>query len=411
MKKIVFTAVILTALAFSAGAAVITEKQVVDSALKNNPDIAAAEKRAGSYEAKSHRRFFLKNPMVGFDVMAVNDNTVNLGAGAQKFLVITQEIPEPFAFFWEAAAASDGAEGYKYAYEMKKFEIRAAARAEYYELYKTLKFIDITKETAGIVKQAADIAFVKYNQGAVSQQDVLKADLEKDILENDITTLNRQKETGIQALRKYSGDENITGEGDFSLEEPRLAGLKYGFDDIKKMVLSGAPYVKKAEAEKREWENSRNATIAGYIPGLSVEFKKSVDPGSDNYELMVEAELPIFFLNNQQADIGEKLDMAQAKGDELAETRDKAVLEAKDDYDTVKSDFSSLELYKSRLIPEAEAGLSSALASYQSKKTGFLDLLDSERMLLDLKKDYYMRLAEYLTHFRMLEELAGNSLE
>jgi outer membrane protein TolC len=286
-----------------------------------------------------------------------------------------------------------------------------AARAAYYELYKTMKFIDITKETAGIVKQAADIAFVKYNQGAVSQQDVLKADLEKDILENDITTLNRQKETGIQALRKYSGDENITGEGDFSLEEPRLAGLKYGFDDIKKMVLSGAPYVKKAEAEKREWENSRNAAIAGYIPGLSVEFKKSVDPGSDNYELMVEAELPIFFLNNQQADIGEKLDMAQAKGDELAETRDKAVLEAKDDYDTVKSDFSSLELYKSRLIPEAEAGLSSALASYQSKKTGFLDLLDSERMLLDLKKDYYMRLAEYLTHFRMLEELAGNSLE
>ena len=48
------------------------------------------------------------------------------------------------------------------------------------------------------------------------------------------------------------------------------------------------------------------------------------------------------------------------------------------------------------------------MTSYKNKKIEFMALLDSERMLLDAKKQYYMLVVEYLIHFRMLEELTGS---
>jgi outer membrane protein TolC len=411
MKKIFLSAVILMAAALPAGAAVVTEKQVIDSALGNNPGLIAAEKTARSYEAKSHKQFFLENPTVGFDFMGVSSSGVSLGEPAQNFLMVTENIPFPLKYIWKAGGAVAEADQYRQMYEMKRFETINETRAAYYELYRTGKNIEITKEAAGLLKQISGIAFVKYNQGVVPQQDVLKADLENDILANDLIGLDRQRETDIQALRSTVGDENFLKDGDFSLEDPVQPELKYGFDEVREMVLGGAPVIKIAEAERILSDNMRSMAIADYIPDLNVQFKKSIVPGSQDYELIIQADIPLFFLNNQQADIGEKWEMASAKQDDLLEAQNRAVLEAKEHFETIKADARSIGLYKSNLIPQAEAGLKSAITSYQAKKMEFMALLDSERMLLDLKKDYYMRLTEYLLHFRMLEELAGRSLE
>jgi outer membrane protein TolC len=388
---------------------VITLQAVTDRAVFNNPGLAAAEKMARSYDAKSHRQFFLENPMVGFDVMGIGDRSLNFSGAAIKYLTISQNIPFPLKYIWKAGGAVAESDEYRYMYEMKKSGILNAARAAYYELYKTMKYIEITGSSAGVMKQISNIAFVKYNQGMVSQQDVFKADIESDTLANELIGLNRQKETDIQALREVTGDNAILTQDNFNLEDPVIPVLKKGFDEIKEQVLNAAPVIKAARAGKAVSDNMRDMAIADYIPDLNVLFKKSVMPGSQDYELMVEAEIPIFFLNNQQADIEEKGEMAGSKQDEYVAAQNSAVLEAKDHYETIMADARSMDLYKNKLIPQAEAGLKSAVSSYQSKKMEFMELLDSERMLLDMKKDYYMRLTEYLMHFRMLEELTGEA--
>jgi outer membrane protein TolC len=296
-------------------------------------------------------------------------------------------------------------------YEMKKLETLENAREAYYELYKTTKYIEITAAAASVMKQVSDIAFVKYNQGAASVQDSARADIESGLLEDSLAGLKRQRETDIQALRKATGNDGFLEQDVFTLEELSVPELKNGFEAIKEMVLKGAPALKAAKAGRSESDNMRDMAISDYIPDLNVQLKKSVVPGSRDYELMVEAEIPVFFLNNQQADIGEKWEMAEAKQNEYISAQNSAVLEAKNHYETIMANARSMNLYKNRLIPQAESGLRSAISSYQSKKTDLISLLDSERMLHDMKKDYYMRLTEYLMHYRMLEELAGEELD
>ncbi len=412
MKKTIAIVWLLTA-AFggmlAAESRIITENAVVDAALKNNPGLIAAEKMARSFDAKSHKQFFLENPMLGFDVMGVKDNTLDINSSMQKYVMITQKIPFPLKYIWKASGAVAESDLYRYMYEMKRLETVNNVRSAYYELYKTIKYIEITNGASAVLKQISNIAFARYNQGMVSQQDVFKSDLETALLDNELLTLNRQRESDLQRLRQITADDSLLTSTAYSLEDPQVPELKTTFEEIKASALKEAPSIKAAGAGRDTADNMRNMAIADYLPDFNLTYKKSIDPGSTNYEFMVEAEVPLWFLNNQQADIGEKWEMAASKGSELEDEKNRVVFEAKDHFETIKSDYRLIDLYKSKLIPQAEAGLKSALASYQSKKIEFMTLLDSERMLLDMKKDYYMRLTEYLMHLRMLEELTGKS--
>ena len=393
--------------AFAGSQAVLTESAVIEKAVLNNPGLIAAEKMARAVESKGHKQFFLENPMAGVDYMNGQVSLLSPGTGPMKYFVIEQKIPFPLKYVWKAGGAAAETDAYKYMYEMKKFETIDDARSAYYELYKTIKYIDITGGASAVLKQISGIAFARYNQGMVPQHDVVKADLETDLLENELLTLNRQKETDIQRLRRVTADDSLLTGAAYSLEDPQVPELKAEFDGIRDMALKGAPSVRAAAADKALAENMRNMAIADYLPDLSVQYKRNMDPSSSGYELMVEAEVPLWFLNNQQANIGEDWEMAASKDSGLEDEKNRVVYEAKDHFEAIKADYRLIDLYKNKLIPQAEAGLKSAMASYQSKKIEFMTLLDSERMLLDMKKDYYMRLMEYLTHYRMLEELSG----
>lgn len=413
MKKVLVTmltgavVIIFTAGAFAAGQTVLTESAVIEKSVANNPGLIAAEKMARSIESKGHKQYFLENPEAGVDYMNGQVSLISPASGLMKYFVVEQKIPFPLKYIWKAGGVAAETDAYKYMYEMKKFETIDSARSAYYELYKTIKYIDITSGASAVLKQISGIAFARYNQGMVPQQDVVKADLETDLLENELLTLNRQREADIQRLRQVTADDLLLTGTAYSLEDPQVPELKAGFDEIKDSVLKTAPSVKAAAADKSLAENMRNMAISDYLPDLSVQYKRNMDLSSNDYEVMVEAEIPLWFLNNQQANIGENWETAESKNSTLEDEKNRVVYESKDHFETIKADYRLIELYKNKLIPQAEAGLKSALASYQSKRIEFMALLDSERMLLDMKKDYYMRLVEYLNHYRMLEELSG----
>jgi outer membrane protein TolC len=384
---------------------IMSEQSVVDRALAGNPALISAQKMAGAAEARSHKSFFLENPMAGIDYKGVQNNTLNLENTTEKMVMVSQVVPFPLKYIWKVGGALADADFYKYMYRSKKLDTIRDAHAAFLELYKIEKFIAITRESSGILKQLSNVAFTRYNQGMTSQQDVFKSDLELASLENELLSLNRQRETAIQKIARVTGDSGAVTTDAFTLADPEIPELKKDFETIKAEVMKSAPMIKAAAAGKSSAENMRNMAIIDYFPDIEFKYKKVIDPGSTDYEIMAEAQIPIWFMNNQQADIGEKWNMAESKAKDLEDVENSTILEAKDHFETIKTNYITLDLYKSRLIPQADAAVKSMLSSYQSKKIEFMALLDSERMLLEMKKDYYMKLEEYLMHYRMLEAM------
>jgi outer membrane protein TolC len=398
---------LLTSVNIYSGDIILDENMIAEKAMQNNPELIAAEKMAKSYEAKSHKQFFFENPMIGIEYMGINDSSINLNTSMEQNIAISQKIPFPLKWMWKIGAGIEESNYYKYMYEMKKFEILSASKIAYYELFRTIKFIEITREILSLLKQLADIAFVKYNQGMINQFELSKMDIEKDILENDLIVLKREKEIKIQNLRKIISDQEFLKEN-FSVKEINIPEIRYTFEELKEIALKKSPFLKAKKSLREASFNMRNMAISDYLPDFNVQLKKQISPAINEYSIMFEAEIPLWFLNNQQADISEKWEMAESKQKEYENAINEIIYKVKEHYEIIKSNNDSIDLYKNKIIPRLNSVVESAMTSYKNKKIEFMTLLDSERMLLDAKKQYYMLVVEYLIHFRMLEELTGS---
>ncbi len=70
----------------------------------------------------------------------------------------------------------------------------------------------------------------------------------------------------------------------------------------------------------------------------------------------------------------------------------------------------SLTLYRDTLRPQAEAAFKSAAAAYQQDRTDFLNLVDSQNMLLDVESSYFKAAANFDTRIAELERAIGAPL-
>jgi cobalt-zinc-cadmium efflux system outer membrane protein len=70
----------------------------------------------------------------------------------------------------------------------------------------------------------------------------------------------------------------------------------------------------------------------------------------------------------------------------------------------------SLKLYRDTLRPQAEAALKSAAAAYQHDRIDFLNLVDSQNMLLDVESSYFKAAANFDVRIAELERAIGAPL-
>jgi outer membrane protein TolC len=342
--------------------------------------------------------------MLGVELMGIKSYTTGFSQAMTKQLDISQKVPFPLKFYYSALAAHDSSDMAMWSYEMKKRETEKDIRLSYYALYKITKTIETNNETVSLLKQVSKIAASR----ADTSMDSVKADIEYARLQNELTSLKEQKKTAAAMLNRAAGSNLIAENSDFIIEPPVIPELKMSLNDIRSAVLLKASAIRMAESGKNMAANMRNGEIAGYIPDLNITLKKQIEPGSDDYEIMFEAEIPLWFFSNQQSDIAKAGSGADAADKNYESEKQRILYEAYDHYQTIKSDFRTLNLYGDVLIPQAEAAFRASVASYQSKKSDFMSMIYSEKMVLDMRQDYYMHMQEYLTHFRMLEELAGS---
>ena len=69
-----------------------------------------------------------------------------------------------------------------------------------------------------------------------------------------------------------------------------------------------------------------------------------------------------------------------------------------------------IDLYKYSLLPQAEQALKASEVGYLAGKVDFLNLLDSERMILTIRNGYFKIFSEFGKSLARLERLAGKNL-
>ncbi|MDP2910783.1 MAG: TolC family protein, partial [Candidatus Omnitrophota bacterium] len=187
---------------------------------------------------------------------------------------------------------------------------------------------------------------------------------------------------------------------------------KFNLEDLNKSARDNRPELKAFKFALERARKTYSLAKEGYLPDFMVKYERMERDGElKEWAGMVGVSLPIWFWQKQNFNVKEMRKELKAMEAEFKNKENMTLLEVKEAFSELEALKKLAILYRTTYVPQAEQLLKSSSASYETNQVDFLNLLDSERMVLEFKLDYYKTLVELEVSFSELERSVGIDLK
>jgi outer membrane protein TolC len=260
-----------------------------------------------------------------------------------------------------------------------------------------------------VLKRMAQIAETMYSTGERTQQDVLKAQTEVTMIQQQLLEYEQQEATlkgKLNQLLNRPADSTLG----LAVTAPPVGG------ELRDAAVR--PEIKKAQAElqrsqyerdlmqKESWPDYRVGLEYGHMNAGFSDFSNS----ENVLMLTFGIDLPIW-QSKYRAGVREAEKMIEAGQAELEAAQQQTTFDARDARFKLQAARQSLELYRKQLIPQAKMRYEASEAGYRTGKVDFMDLLESQRFLLNARIMAAMAEANVGMQAARLERAIGPDLK
>ena len=301
------------------------------------------------------------------------------------------------------------------------WELRSQTAMAFYDLYATDRQLEVAREMLRLLQDISRTAQSMYRVGEGRQADVLRANVEIARMAEDTLRMQAMRTTMVArltALLNRDTDERFASvvRPQFPDTMPARAWLDSAATTNRPMIRAGLEEVRAANASaalaKREIVPDLQLGVQ-YARGAStmVDANGMTATRTENMaSLMIGASIPIFARDRQyqmrsEAEAMKAMALADVNA-MRAETRGK-IGEAYADLTRARD---LARLYRTTVIPQAEATVSSALSSYRVGKVDFMTLLDDQMTVNKYRQELYRLEADEGKAWAELEMLTGREL-
>ncbi len=381
----------------------------IQEALKSNPEILAAKRAYEAAKARIPQELTPEDPMLEYNYDEIRAGVVDLMGKPMRSYAISQKMPFPTKLLLRSNIAAKDAKISYEGYREKERDVIARTKTAYFELWLAERSLEITKENEALLEQFSSSAASRYSLGKASQQDALKAQVELAKVENFIVLLEQKQEI---TKAKFNILLNRDPRSSLMIERDLTqGGIKSSLDELLEMAKENRP---KLRAFRYAVEKGKSAYLLAwneFLPDLSARYEQMIlDGRGDKWAGMLGVSVPIWFWEKQSAGVKEmksELNMFKA---EYKMMENMVLFEVKEAYTKVASRKKLVELFETSFLPQAEQALKASLTGYEANQIDFLNLLDSQRMLLDIKLDYYNTRVDFEMAKAELEQAVGIDL-
>lgn len=402
--------VLITLLSISANGgemAVVTLSDLIDEALRNNPDIKAAAFATYSARSRVSQAGALMDPQLTY--MREQMPGFRWNEAMMQKIELMQMVPFPTKLANQrdiAVVQTDRAD--KRETEITNSVI-ARVKAAYFELWFAQQSIGLNRRNAGLLKQFADVARTKYSVGSVSQQDVLRAYVEIAKLDNQLTSL-RQQELSAKSMLMATLDRNPQDTLGMAVVSEHVQ-FSYDLDSLQRMAMLHRPALAHDSLMVEESRVMLSLAKQEYIPDLTFGVGYVSEPRGTftGWNMSVGVSLPFapWTLGKANARVEEAEASMNASVAAYSVTRNMVRAEVRDMFYKVEASRSQLENYRTLIVPQAEQSVQASIAAYQTGAADFLSLIDAYRTLVDLREEALMRRMEFEQALAELERVVG----
>jgi len=386
--------------------------EVTSAVLANNPAIKEALKKWNAARARIPQAAAWDDPRLGGDTLVHRFVNVPPNAFMDQAVSIEQVVPITGKNLTRARAAMAEAISAYEDVRRAQLDVIAAARGSFFRLANAYDQLEINRKNIDSLKQIADISRAKYEAGTQSAADVLVAETDESKLEEAQRDLERQlsdEQSRLNQLMNRDAFAALSVPETASIQMPQLSPTA-----LRPLVLIHRPEIKMAEAkidmEKWKLQLARRESIPD--PALVVKAQRYNDAGQAVSEVDAGVSFPLPWVNFRKygAGVREAAENLGAAEHGLDRSQKEALRLSRDQLQKIETFHHHVELFRDKLVPQAQQAFEANRLAYESGKASFLDWITAQRVLRDIEATARMHLTDYQVAVAELEAIIGAQL-
>jgi len=385
--------------------------ELIQEVLARNPELVAARKQWEAATSRIAQVRSLDDPTLFVDLFNV-PRTFNVTQTQNSIFGLSQNLPFPGKLGLKGEVASRSADMTEQVVHAKERELVTRLKQAYYDLFLTQKTIQIHHEQVELLRQFFEIANAKFRAGKGSQADVLKAQVELSLLQQQLPVLEQRRKTAAAMLNTLLDRDPSSPLG--LAQEPSQSPIERPLDDLHSLALNDRPELKAAELDVQRSEQSHALAERQYYPDFNVSFRRFQNfQANDGFGAYVAMSIPFAFWTKPKYDAGVQeaaaaVSVAQAQQHTLENL---TKFQVNDLLAKFRATDQVAMLYRTTILPQAEQSLESARVGYRVGKGSFLDLIDAQRTWRGFQHEYFKAIVDRQNRLAELEQVVGVTLD
>ena len=412
MRGLLGIAISLTLSMMAQGAELVTPlSALLDEAVQNNPDILAARRGWRAATQVPSQVSTMPDPQVTVQHVSVGSPRPFAGYSNSDFAYIgfgvLQDLPFPGKLKLRGEAAERDAALAREKFESVKRSVLQQVKEANFQIAYVQQTIGVLQRDDRLLEQIEKIADARYRVGQGSQQDVLKAQLERTKLQRELVHHHEIMQTQQALLRKLlnrtANSPEVIAEG--LVETP----FSMSIDNLLGKIRTENPSV----AGQHEMVNRQSLQVEmarkDRYPDFSVQYmwQHTAEQFRDYYMVSVSARIPIYRRRKLNPEMTQAVEELHRSRREYESQVQSAFFEVRNQYIAAETASQMLKIYREGLIPQALATYQSGLAAYQTGRLDFESLLLGFMDVLNFDEEYWKALGDHETALGKIEELTG----
>ena len=301
-------------------------------------------------------------------------------------------------------------------FEVARLALDQSVRTAFAEHYFVGRSIAITEASTSLFRQTESVARKKLAAGRETYSTVVRFQIELQRLEDRLASLKEQEaaqRARLNALLDRPADAPLTPA---TTLEP--APLELDRVTLLERLQDANPQLRLLEKETEAARLRRRLATQGYFPDFVVGIETIrtgsartpgvPDSGKDPWLLTFQLELPFWWQKNR-AQTREAEARWEARRHQRQEGENQLLAELEEALADLRDAMRRLQLFERDLVPKAEGSRNSLKTSYQTATANYLDVIDAERVLLDLQLSAERARTDAFTARAKIDRLTGAS--
>ena len=393
-------------------------ENLIQEAINVSPKIKMLKAKLGVASSRIEQGTNLPDPMLTLGLMNMPTNSFSFTQEPMtgKVIGLSQAIPYPGGLSAAADVKSVDTLIVREEIQNVKNEIKKNISISYYDLQFVREEQKLNNERIKLLNQILEVVKSKYEVSDASMQNIIKVEVELTRVTDKIEMLNGKENAlvaEINSILLRKENQSIDSENSSNYELSPI-----DFEPLLNSAMNNQPNLKGIKFSEHKANLMEEQAEYEFYPNFNLGVQYSQRDNNkltgmdykDFLSVVAGISLPINYGGKKTAKVNE----AKYLQSLYQEAYQSSIQELSGSINIIQAKISELiarnKLNSNRLLPLAEQSLNVSLADFQVGKIDFVNVINAEKEILNVKTDLIKIQTDYKKNIVMLEYLVGSDL-